>query len=215
MPPLCRLAVYGLALLQPLTAAYDICFPDTQLVYTPRGLTPLQAQLELGPLLSNTSSIFGPTDPRWANATTRYQNYARPYLQLVVQPGLESDIPTIVRVTMSLVKVYLNSCRCIDWIAKTQKVRYCNNKSVDFLLVNRGHALTSTAKDFSGIQIDVKSLTGMAIAQDNQTVRLQAGTYSYEVIGTLWKQGYITGTDPKSPSAFESAITTNKHGLLL
>ena len=52
--------------------------------------------------------------------------------------------------------------------------------------------------DFSGIQLDVRSLTDMAISQDKQTVWLQAGTYSYEVIGALWERGYVTGTNPKA-----------------
>lgn len=105
MALLFRLEVCGLALLQPLAAACDTRFLDTQHGLTTPDLTSVQAQLQLGPLLSNTSNIFGPTDPRWPNATERYQNYAPPHIQLVVQPGLESDIPTIVRVTMSLVKV--------------------------------------------------------------------------------------------------------------
>lgn len=99
MAPLSRVAVCGVALLQPLVAACEIQFPDTQHAFTPRALMPVQAELELGPLLSNTSTIFGPTDPRWLNATERYQNYARPHVQLVVQPGHESDIQKIVRVT--------------------------------------------------------------------------------------------------------------------
>ena len=105
MAPLSSLAVCGLILLQSLAAANAIQFPDTQHGFTTRRLTPVQAQLELGPLLSNNSSIFGPNDSRWPNATERYQNYAPPHIQLVVQPGLESDIPTIVRVVTSLLKV--------------------------------------------------------------------------------------------------------------
>ena len=78
-------------------------------------------------------------------------------------------------------------------------------------MVNRGNALTSTVGDFSGIQIDVRSLTDMAISPDKKTVWLQAGTYSYEVIDALWEQGYITGTDCEPPSVCESVIVIDKH----
>ena len=98
MALLSSLAVCGLILLQPLAAADDVCFPDTQHVFTTRGSTPIRAQHELGRLLSNDSSIFGPNDSRWPNATERYQNSAPPHILLVVQPGLETDIPTTVHV---------------------------------------------------------------------------------------------------------------------
>ena len=98
MAPLSSLAVCGLILLQPLAAADDVRFPDTQHVFTTQGSTNIRAQRELGPLLSNDSSIFGPNDSRWPNATEKYQNYAPPPILLVVQPGLESDIPTTVHV---------------------------------------------------------------------------------------------------------------------
>lgn len=105
MALLSRLAVCGLTLLQPLAAACGTRFPDTQRVFTSRDWTLVQVQLELGPLLSNTSRILGPTDYRWPNVTERYQNYAPPHIQLVVKPGVESDISIIVCVTTTLVKV--------------------------------------------------------------------------------------------------------------
>ena len=95
-----RLAACGLALLQSLVAACGLLYPNGQCSFTRRDLTPEQAQRELGPLLSNTSSIFGPSDPRWLDATERYQLYAVPDIQMVVQPRLESDIPTIVSFTI-------------------------------------------------------------------------------------------------------------------
>lgn len=64
--------------------------------FTRHQLNVSQAQQELGSQLSPASVIFGPTDPDWKNATERYSTYAPPKIQLVVIPGLESDIPTIV-----------------------------------------------------------------------------------------------------------------------
>lgn len=51
---------------------------------------------ELGPLLSNGSSIFTQDDPRFANATDRYQAYKPPQFSVVVEPATEKDIATIV-----------------------------------------------------------------------------------------------------------------------
>ena len=68
--------------------------------------------------------------------------------------------------------------------------------------------------NFSGIQIDVRSLTDIVISQDKTRVWLQAGTYTYEVISTLWEQGYVAGTALKSLSTFGNAIVINEHGLL-
>lgn len=89
MTPPSRIAFCGLfALLQPLVLAGGYYYKS--LALSPRH--------ELESLLSNTSSIFGRSDPRWENATERYQDYAPPQVQLVVQPGVESDIPKIVSI---------------------------------------------------------------------------------------------------------------------
>ncbi|KAK3394077.1 hypothetical protein B0H63DRAFT_532083 [Podospora didyma] len=127
-----------------------------------------QLQKELGPLLSGSSRIFGPDNSQWASAMDRWQELAPPQFQGVVQPGTEDDI------------------------AKT--VQYLDGKSFDFLVVNQAHAITSTVGKFNGIQIDVKSLKDVSISADNRTVKLQAGTYSYEVTAKLWEHGYITTT---------------------
>lgn len=37
-------------------------------------------------------------------------------------------------------------------------------------------------------------MNGTHISPDNTTVHLQGGVYSLEVIGTLWEQGFVTGT---------------------
>lgn len=95
-----RLAVWGATLLFPLASlARYIPTPLENSHYahfTRRQLNPMDAQQELGPQLSSCATIFGPADHAWANATERYSTYAPPKIQLVVMPGEESDIPTIV-----------------------------------------------------------------------------------------------------------------------
>ena len=89
MTPLSRIVFCGLfSLLQPLVLAGGYYYKS--LALSPRH--------ELETLLSDTSSVFGRSDARWANATERYQDYAPPQVQLVVQPGVESDIPKIVSI---------------------------------------------------------------------------------------------------------------------
>lgn len=63
---------------------------------TRRDLSTTQAQQELGRQVSNTTAIFGPEDSRFDNATLRWNPVVVPQIQVVVEPGQESDIPTIV-----------------------------------------------------------------------------------------------------------------------
>jgi len=86
------LVACGLAIIRPLTAQ----FLDTR-----DALIPLQVQRELSLLLSHNSTIIGPSDADWANETERYNDVVQPHVQLVVQPGLESDIPKIVSILTS------------------------------------------------------------------------------------------------------------------
>ncbi|KAJ5689703.1 FAD-binding domain-containing protein [Penicillium macrosclerotiorum] len=175
-------SISAIGILQPLVAASL----QSQYVFA-QALTAAQVQRELGPLLSSITAIFGPSDPRWSNETERYRNYAPPHIQLVVQPGRESDIPII--------------------------VQYANNKSIDFFVVNRGHALTSTVGEFTGIQIDVRSLKDIAVHPNGKTARLQAGTYNFEVIETLWKNGYIATSGTCSCVGMVGPALGGGHGL--
>lgn len=59
-------------------------------------LTLATISTELGPNLSANSSIFAQDDPRWFNATERWQAYYQPDFLVVVEPSKESDIPIIV-----------------------------------------------------------------------------------------------------------------------
>ena len=59
-------------------------------------LSSAQVQRELGNSLSKTTTIFGPDDGRFVNATERWDVVAIPRVQVVIQPGQESDISKIV-----------------------------------------------------------------------------------------------------------------------
>lgn len=64
--------------------------------FSRRDLPVATIQRELGPLLSNTSTIIGPDSPSWANNTERYNIFTRPDVEVVVLPGEEKDVSAIV-----------------------------------------------------------------------------------------------------------------------
>lgn len=76
-------------------AAVTSC-PDGLCLTTRATITPAQIGKELGPQLSKKAQIFGPSDARWENATERFQTFMPPTIQVVVEPGVEDDIPKIV-----------------------------------------------------------------------------------------------------------------------
>lgn len=88
---------YFLALLWTLAAGASIprYFEKNQI--TRRDLTTTQVQHELGGQVSNTTSIFGPDDGRFKKTTSRWTTFSKPQIQVVVEPGSESDVATIVR----------------------------------------------------------------------------------------------------------------------
>lgn len=55
-----------------------------------------QVQRDLGSVLSHSTTIFSPDDPRFDNATRRWSTFAVPQVQVVIEPGEESDISEIV-----------------------------------------------------------------------------------------------------------------------
>lgn len=65
---------------------------------TRRNLSTTQVQQELGRQVFNTTAIFEPSDSRYNDAIVRWNIVAVPQIQVVVEPGQESDIPTIVSI---------------------------------------------------------------------------------------------------------------------
>ncbi|KAI1398668.1 hypothetical protein F4819DRAFT_502163 [Hypoxylon fuscum] len=169
MASLYGIAAWSATLLFPL-AASAMHIPTTLEYshFTRRQVNISQAQHELGSQLSSAATIFGPTDPDWANATERYSTYAPPKIQLVVIPGTESDIPTI--------------------------VKWSNLNSLPFIVKNRGHSLTTSAGDFNGIQISMSGLQSIDIQPDGETAWFQGGTYDGQVMEYLWDRGYVATT---------------------
>ncbi|KAI4864936.1 FAD-binding domain-containing protein [Hypoxylon rubiginosum] len=124
---------------------------------------------DLGTIVSSNSAIFLPSDPSWSEVTERWNTLAPPDIEIVVQPAEESEISKI--------------------------VQYCNDNSIQFLAVNRGHGLTTSLGRFRGVQIDMKQLTAITIDPDGKSALFQGGAYVREIMATLWDQGYVAGDD--------------------
>ncbi|KAK6081581.1 FAD binding domain-containing protein [Seiridium cupressi] len=98
MRGLVQLSALILAFLQPLVAGLAVPHYFQPARFTRRDLSVAQVQQELGATVSNGSTIFGPEDPRFPNATERYSTHDIPDIEVVVVPATEADIPIIYRV---------------------------------------------------------------------------------------------------------------------
>ncbi|KAI3327600.1 FAD-binding domain-containing protein [Xylariaceae sp. AK1471] len=159
---------YCLALFQTFVAASPLRNSVPRLFQrnpaTRHNLTSADVQQELGPQLSHGSLIFGPSSPLYPDATERWVTFAKPDIEVVVQPALESDIAKI--------------------------VKYCDANSIEFLVRNRGHGGTTSLAVMKGLEIDMKLLQGMTFNENERTAVLQGGTYAGPVIRSLWDKGY-------------------------
>ncbi|KAL8371158.1 hypothetical protein RB595_001146 [Gaeumannomyces hyphopodioides] len=162
-------AIAALASLPPATGASIPPYLERHHM-SRRQLSDAQVQAELGPLLSRDATIIGPGGPGWEKATERYDIESRPDIRLVVIPGAESDVSTIVKLA--------------------------NVFGVPFMVKNRGHAQTNTVGRFRGIQIDMSKLQRITIQPGDpaKTAWFQGGTYDRQVIDYLWDRGYVTVT---------------------
>jgi hypothetical protein len=97
-----RRVTCGLALLQTLVAGNSLPDYFQHEPLTRRDLSVSKVSRELGNLLSRNSTIFGPQDPRWDDAVERYNTFAIPDIEIVVQPGEESDISKVVSAVRQL-----------------------------------------------------------------------------------------------------------------
>ncbi|GAP88221.1 putative FAD binding domain-containing protein [Rosellinia necatrix] len=165
---------HGLALLAGVVSADSLSYSSEIPRYferqpcSRRNLTAATVQNELGPLLSSGALIFGPENAAWQDATERWNTLARPTIQVVVQPALESDVSKI--------------------------VKYCNANSIEFLARNRGHGQVSSLNAFNGLEIEFSQLRDITIKEGGKSALFQGGTYGGQVIQTLWDAGYVTTT---------------------
>ncbi|KAL8672821.1 MAG: hypothetical protein Q9168_002732 [Polycauliona sp. 1 TL-2023] len=160
--------LYSFALLLTLVTGASIPRNFEKLPLTRRQLSPTQVQREIGGRVSKTTWIFGPNDGRFANATSRWSLYERPRIQVVIEPALASDVSII--------------------------VKYCNENSIEFLAINRGHGSTATLGSFNGIEIDMTRFDTITIQPSGQSAWFGGGVYDGQATRYLWDKGYATAT---------------------
>ncbi|KFY07455.1 hypothetical protein V492_07117 [Pseudogymnoascus sp. VKM F-4246] len=178
--------VYSLSVLQPFAASARIprlFRPDTT---TPNNLNTTEVQRELGHQVSSTTAIFGPSDSRFDIATSRWTTYGKPQIQVVIEPGQESDVSTI--------------------------VKYCNENSIDFLALNGGHGFTHSLRSFNGIQINLVNLQKITIEPSGKTAWFGGGLVTGQVTSYLWDQGYVTTTGTCDCVGLMGATLGGGHG---
>ncbi|KFZ09727.1 hypothetical protein V502_08538 [Pseudogymnoascus sp. VKM F-4520 (FW-2644)] len=176
----------GLAIIQYFAAGARIPGHFRPHPTTPIGLNTTEVQRELGCRVSNTTAIFGPSDSRFDVATSRWDIYAPPQIQVVIEPGQESDVSTI--------------------------VKYCNENSIEFLALNGGHGFTHSLGTFNGIQINLVNLQKITIQPSGKTAWFGGGVVDGPVTSYLWDHGYVTTTGTCDCVGLMGAALGGGHG---
>jgi hypothetical protein len=97
--------VCSLAVFQTLAAGAGIPRYFERSPTTHHQLDVEEVREELGSRVSRSTAIFGPDDRRFNNATSRWNIFAVPQIQVVIVPGEESDVSTIVSAMIILIEV--------------------------------------------------------------------------------------------------------------
>ncbi|KAF2135670.1 uncharacterized protein K452DRAFT_281181 [Aplosporella prunicola CBS 121167] len=136
---------------------------------TPLNISSADVARQLGPQLSQNASIYAEDDPRFANATSRWQSYSAPNVSVVVEVGTEEDVATT--------------------------VKFANQIGVPFLAINRGHGTTATLGRLqNGIEIWINQLDNIDVFANTSTALFQGGVWVEQVMATLLDAGYVTAT---------------------
>ncbi|KAL6854825.1 hypothetical protein ACO1O0_005952 [Amphichorda felina] len=177
---------YGLAVLQTFVSGASIPRYFKEHHTTPINLNATQVQRELGRLVSRGTVIFGPDDSRYDNATARWNMFAPPQVQVIIEPAEERDVSTI--------------------------VQYCNENSIEFLALNGGHGSTKTLGSFNGIEISMANLRDIKIQRGGKTAWFQGGVRGGQVTRYLWDHGYVATTGSCDCVGLAGAALGGGHG---
>ncbi|KAJ5175929.1 uncharacterized protein N7482_001806 [Penicillium canariense] len=129
---------------------------------------------ELGPNLSSGANIYLPGSEGFTQSTERWSSFEAPNVTVVVEVATENDV--------------------------AETVKYANAHNLPFIAVNGGHgAIASLGAVSNGIQIWLKQLNVVSVADDGKTATFGGGIMSKQVIDALWEQGKQTGWDKTCP----------------
>lgn len=121
--------------------------------------------------LSSGAHVYLPGSNEFNLSTTRWSTLDAPNVTITVEPATENDV--------------------------AETVKYANKRGIPFIAVNSGHgAITTVGGVRNGIEIWLRSLNKITIAQDGKSATLGGGVLSKSVTETLWRAGKQTGESP-------------------
>ncbi|KAF2008888.1 FAD-binding domain-containing protein [Aaosphaeria arxii CBS 175.79] len=143
---------------------------------------------ELGPVLSPEAIIVDSERGNLTEATKRWQVFASPSFDYVVQVANENDI--------------------------VETVKYANRYSIPFLVVNAGHGeIKSLGGLKKGLQITVRSLKKITV-HDNNTATIGGGASNLDITTELWKANKQTVSGTCECVGFLGPLLGGGHGFL-
>ncbi|CAG9948945.1 unnamed protein product [Clonostachys rosea f. rosea IK726] len=149
----------------------------------------LQIAADLKPRLSPGAGVVLADDEEFATLVSRWREYHAPTVAAVVQVTTESDIQ--------------------------QTVRYANEKNIAFFGRAGGHGATEAlAKAHDAIQVDLRKLNHIEIAEDGKTAKIGGGASVKEVVDALGKAGKRTVTGICECVGISAPVLGGGHGWL-
>ncbi|CAI6333726.1 unnamed protein product [Periconia digitata] len=125
--------------------------------------------VELAARLSPDAKVYGPNDSNFASVTARWSTYSAPGFAFSVEVATEQDV--------------------------AETVKFANENNTPYLAVNNGHgAIITVGKMQEGIQIHMRGLNSVKIADDGKTADFGGGILAKEVIDGLWAKNKQTVT---------------------
>lgn len=118
--------------------------------------------------LSPHAKVYYPGSESFANSIARWSTYEAPNITITVEVATEKDV--------------------------IETIKFANANNKPYLAVNNGHgAITTVGKLQNGVQIWMRQLNSVKIAEDGKTATFGAGILSKDVTDSLWAAGKQTG----------------------
>lgn len=152
-----------------------------------RSYEPVDSVADLVARLSPGAKVSVPGEESFNNSTGRWSTYKSPDFVINVEVAVEKDV--------------------------VETIKFANERNKPYLAVNGGHGATQTVgKVKNGIQISMRRLNSINVANDGKTVTFGGGTISVDITAKLWEAGKQTGEKPTSMSFLSLALAyINSH----
>lgn len=98
----------------------------------------------------------------------------------------------------------------LECVLILRQVKYCDDNSIEFFAINRGHARTYSVGAFKGLMIDMKQLLSIDLQPDQKTAWFQGGVYDGQVMQYLWDRGLVASMTPSRLTYSSATKCANK-----